>query len=212
MVQPWRTLSLIPGGPWGVGSKRRPGREPARDRSPRATPGAPCPHRWVSLAPPLLRLLQVSLLYANPETEHLELQARWAGHSKVFLFIPGFSGGEFCLKAPSMRGHPGKERKTGNPHFTNRSFTLQKDPPPAQDSLLCTNLVLPSINASFLKKDLFIYLWLCWVFVAVWGLSPAAVSKGYSSLWSIGFSLQWLLLLQSVGSRHVGSVVAAPRL
>ena len=161
----------------------------------------------------LLRLLQVSLLYANPETEHLELQARWAGHSKVFLFIPGFSGGEFCLKAPSMRGHPGKEWKTGNPHFTNRSFTLQKDPPaPAQDSLLCTNLVLPSINASFLKKDLFIYLWLCWVFVAVWGLSPAAVSKGYSSLWSIGFSLQWFLLLQSVGSRHVGSVVAAPRL
>ena len=30
---------------------------------------------------------------------------------------------------------------------------------------------------------LFIYFWLCWVFVAVRGLSLVAVSGGYSSLW-----------------------------
>ena len=32
---------------------------------------------------------------------------------------------------------------------------------------------------------------------------------GYSSLWCAGFSLQWLLLLRSMGSRHRGSLVVA---
>ena len=34
------------------------------------------------------------------------------------------------------------------------------------------------------------------------GFSLVAVSGGYSLLWCAGFSLQWLLLLQSTGSRH----------
>ena len=51
---------------------------------------------------------------------------------------------------------------------------------------------------------LFIYFWLRWVFVAARGLSLAAASRGYSSLWCAGFSLRWLLLLQSMGSRHAG--------
>ena len=51
---------------------------------------------------------------------------------------------------------------------------------------------------------LFIYFWLCWVFVAAHGLSLVAVSGGYSSLWCAGFSLRWLLLLRSMGSRHTG--------
>ena len=58
----------------------------------------------------------------------------------------------------------------------------------------------------------FIYLfilnfWLRWVFVAARGLSLGAVSGGYSSLRCTGFSLQWLLLLQSTGSSCAGSVV-----
>ena len=36
------------------------------------------------------------------------------------------------------------------------------------------------------------------------GLPLVAASGGYSSLQHVGFSLQWLLLLQSTGSRHVG--------
>ena len=40
-----------------------------------------------------------------------------------------------------------------------------------------------------------------WVFIALLGLSLAAVSRAYSSLWYTGFSLQWRLLLQSTGSR-----------
>ena len=56
---------------------------------------------------------------------------------------------------------------------------------------------------------LFIYFWLCWVFVAVCGLSLVAASGGYSSLRCMGFSLQWLLLLQSTALGTWASVVVA---
>ena len=46
-----------------------------------------------------------------------------------------------------------------------------------------------------------IYFWLRWVFIAVRGLSLVAASGSYSSLRCAGFSLRWLLLLQSMGSR-----------
>ena len=52
--------------------------------------------------------------------------------------------------------------------------------------------------------NLFIYFWLRWVFIAACGLSPVAASGGYSLLRCAGFSLQWLLLLQSLGSRRMG--------
>ena len=54
---------------------------------------------------------------------------------------------------------------------------------------------------------LFIYFWLCWVFVAARGLSLVVARGAYSLLRCPGFSLRWLLLLQSMNSRHVGSVV-----
>ena len=49
---------------------------------------------------------------------------------------------------------------------------------------------------------LFIYFWLHWVFVAVGRLSLVVVSRGYSSLRCVDFSLWWLLLLRSTGCRH----------
>ncbi|XP_067556632.1 interleukin-15 receptor subunit alpha isoform X2 [Pseudorca crassidens] len=52
--------------------------------------------------------------------------------------------------------------------------------------------------------NLFLYIWLRWVFITVHGLSLVEVSRGYSLLQSTGFSLRWLLLLRSTGSRHVG--------
>ena len=60
---------------------------------------------------------------------------------------------------------------------------------------------------------LFIYLfiWLCWVFVSVRGLPLAAASGGHSSSQCAGLSLLWPLLLQSTGSRRAGSVVVAHR-
>ena len=51
---------------------------------------------------------------------------------------------------------------------------------------------------------LFIYFWRRWVFVAAHRLSLVAGSGGYSSLQRVGFSLRWLLLLQSTGSRRAG--------
>ena len=74
-------------------------------------------------------------------------------------------------------------------------------------SLLFPEMVLVSILVFFFFFFLFFFsfsFWLCWVFVAACGLSLVAVSGGYSSLWCTGFSLQWLLLLQSTGSRRMG--------
>ena len=52
---------------------------------------------------------------------------------------------------------------------------------------------------------LFIYMfWLRWVFIAAHGLSLLVVSGGYSWLGCAGFSLRWLLLLRSTGSRRAG--------
>ena len=60
----------------------------------------------------------------------------------------------------------------------------------------------PATSIYFFK--VIIYFWLHWVFVTVCGLSLVMVSRGNSSLQCMGFSLRWLLLLQSTGSRHAG--------
>ena len=58
--------------------------------------------------------------------------------------------------------------------------------------LLLIRVVMPEFRIPFLSlslfKNLFIYLRLCWVSDAVHGLSPVAVSRGYSSLQHAGFS------------------------
>ena len=56
---------------------------------------------------------------------------------------------------------------------------------------------------------LFIYFWLCWVFVSVRGLSPVAASGGLSSSRCAGLSLSWPLPLWSTSSRRACSVVVA---
>ena len=56
---------------------------------------------------------------------------------------------------------------------------------------------------------IYIYFWLCWVFVSVRGLSPVAASGGHSSSRCAGLSLSWPLSLRSTGSRRAGSVVVA---
>ena len=53
------------------------------------------------------------------------------------------------------------------------------------------------------------YLWLCWVFVSVRGLSLVAASWGHSSSRCAGLSLSQPLLLWSTGSRHAGSAIVA---
>ena len=61
----------------------------------------------------------------------------------------------------------------------------------------------------FFFINLFIYFWLCWVFVSVQGLSLVAASGGHSSSHCAGLSLSRPLLLRSTGSRRAGSVVVA---
>ena len=55
------------------------------------------------------------------------------------------------------------------------------------------------------------YVWLCWVFVSVQGLSPVAASGGHSSSRCAGLSLSRPLLLRSTGSRRAGSVNCGSR-
>ena len=57
----------------------------------------------------------------------------------------------------------------------------------------------------------FFFIYLIYLFLAVLGLcccvqafSSCSESGGYSSLWCAGFSLRWLLLLRSTGSRCAG--------
>ena len=64
----------------------------------------------------------------------------------------------------------------------------------------------------FFFFQFYFYFWLCWVFVAVCGLSLVAVSGGHSSLGCAGFSLRWLLLLWSMGSGHAGFSSCGTRL
>ena len=113
-------------------------------------------------------------------------------------------------------------------HSRYNSFHLltpnsQSFPPPPPFSLgnhksvlyVCESVSVSQINSFVLyfilfylfKKNKFIYLiyfWLHWVFIAARGLSLVVMSRGYSSLWCAGFSLRWLLLLRSAGSRHAG--------
>ena len=53
------------------------------------------------------------------------------------------------------------------------------------------------------------FLWLCWIFVSVQGLSLVVASRGHSSLRCAGLSLSRPLLLRSTGSRRAGSVIVA---
>ena len=76
---------------------------------------------------------------------------------------------------------------------------------------MATFIIFVCLSLTLLfKKNFFLFLYfvyflgLYWTFVAVRALSLVVVSGGYSSLWCTGFSLQWLLLLQSTGSRCMG--------
>ena len=61
----------------------------------------------------------------------------------------------------------------------------------------------------FFLKYLFIYLWLCWVFISARGLSPVVASRGHSSSRCTDLSLSRPFLLRSTGSRRAGSAIVA---
>ena len=65
-------------------------------------------------------------------------------------------------------------------------------------------ILLYSLLCFFFLINLFIQFWLCWVFIAACRLSLVEASRGYSSMRCAGFSLRWLLLWRSAGSRCAG--------
>ena len=74
----------------------------------------------------------------------------------------------------------------------------------------CSWMYIAVLLITFIYLFILIYLFylfyfsLCWVFDAARGLSLVAASRGYSSLRCTGFSLRWLLLSRSTGSRSEG--------
>ena len=74
-------------------------------------------------------------------------------------------------------------------------------------------------HCSIFLKNISVYFWLHWVFAAVHSLSLAVASGSLLLLLCLDFLLRWLLLLQGMGSRclgssscSTGSVVVAHRL
>ena len=73
------------------------------------------------------------------------------------------------------------------------------------------NAILVCLHSFYLCMYVCMYVWLCWVFVSVRGLSLVVASGGHSSSWCAGLSLSRPLLLRSTGSRRAGSVIVAHR-
>ena len=74
-------------------------------------------------------------------------------------------------------------------------------------SIKNVNFIMNDLKVDFFFFNfyLFIYLWLCWVFVSVRGLSLVVASGRHSSLRCAGVSPSRPLLLQSTGSSNCGS-------
>ena len=75
---------------------------------------------------------------------------------------------------------------------------MQKQDPNAAKNKIEKKIKLKNYYKYF---KLFIYHWLCWVFVAVQGLSLVAANGGSSALLCMGLSLQSLLYFQNTGPR-----------
>ena len=76
-------------------------------------------------------------------------------------------------------------------------------------SVICITITVDILNIFFLILFIYLYFWLCWVFVSVWGPSLVAASGGHSSSRCAGLSPSRPLPLRSTGSRRAGSAVVA---
>ena len=67
-----------------------------------------------------------------------------------------------------------------------------------------TSLKEVQYNSFLSNFYVFIYFLLCWVFVAVQAFLQLHQARAILQLWCASVSLWWLLLLWSLGSRHMG--------
>ena len=126
--------------------------------------------------------------------------AAWS--SKPCRFMPASSPGLVHpstphppLQLPRMPGltHRGAEQLWPGVPCTARAWNQQ-----------------PFLFFFFYNCIYFFYFWLHWVFVVVRGLSLVVASGGYSWLPCKDFSLRWLLLLRSTGSKRTGFSSCGP--
>ena len=111
------------------------------------------------------------------------------------LFFLSFSPSSFSSSFQSACRFP-----FPSPQVLSQAFLVKK-----RQSGLCL-FILPRTGRWMVhfKKYLFVYFWLCLVFVAVHGPSLVAVSGDYSLVAAHGILIWWLLLLLSISSRVQG--------
>ena len=68
----------------------------------------------------------------------------------------------------------------------------------------CFHELFAYLYVFFGEMSLYLFIWLCWIFLAVWGLSLFVLHGSYSPAVVCGFLISVASLLQSMGSRHVG--------
>ena len=138
-----------------------------------------------------------SLCFSHTGATEFSCSLLFLGHSRYISTTGHLYLCFLCLEGPTPRGL----------HGWLLDFICL---PTYHLSVLCLTTVYKTVTlpASLAcLSSCFIYLfifWLRWVFIAACRLSLVAASGGYSSLWCAGFSLQWLLLLRSTGSRRAG--------
>ena len=108
-------------------------------------------------------------------------------YSRTLLFIRSIYN-SLCLLTPNSQSIPA-------PPLGNHKSVLY----------VCESVqTFLGFSFNFIYLIYLFYFWLHWVFVAARRLSLVAASGGYSSLRCAVFSLWWLLLLRSTGSRRAG--------
>ena len=95
--------------------------------------------------------------------------------------------------------HPGVSQL---PCHEDTQAALRRDPCGKELRPLTYSHVSESSQKS---KDLILFIFGCVGSSLLHRVSLVVSSRGYSSLWCVGFSLRWFLLLWSMGSRCMGS-------
>ena len=110
------------------------------------------------------------------------------------------------IKIPQAVCHSQKKKKVKGMAFMLIPMCpmLMADIANQSQNFFLKPLMCFKINFNYISNVCLFIFWLHWVFIAARGLSLVAASGDYSSLRCAGFSLQWLLLLRSTGSRHSG--------
>ena len=109
------------------------------------------------------------------------------------------------MKASSSQTKQNQTQTDANPkHASHRVPQGIK----SHNQCLCKLSISQPLLCKFMYF-IYFYFWLRWVLSAARRLSLVATCGDYSLLRCTGFSLWWLLLLWSTGSRRAGPVVAA---